>query len=111
MDRDEFAALLGANGEACTMACSALSAGADFTAPRGNAAAVSLARTCRIRMRTTAARGIATVGLVEAVSALDAAGTARVAIGDIGGPSDKWYFLVFVDRDSGRLLACTGVER
>jgi hypothetical protein len=93
------------------MARNALAAGADFTAPRGGVAAFGLAGDYRVRMNTTAAKGIATVGLTEAVSALDAAGAARVAIGDIGGPSDRWHFIVFVNHDSGRLLACTGVER
>lgn len=93
------------------MARDALAAGADFFSPRGSVPATHLVGTYRVRMKSTAAKSTATVGLAEAVSALDAAGTARVAIGDIGGPSDSWHFVVFISQDSGRFLACTGVER
>lgn len=93
------------------MARAALAAGATHTNPRGSIPATHLVGAYRVRMMSTAAKGIATVGLAEAVSALDAAGTASVAIGDIGGPSDGWLFIVFVDLDSGSLLACTGVAR
>jgi hypothetical protein len=62
-------------------------------------------------MRITAAKNIATVGLAEAVSALEAAGSSPVAIGTIDGHSVGWNFIVFVDDDSGQLLACTGVKR
>jgi len=61
--------------------------------------------------RGTPSNAIATVGLAETVSALDAAGTAYVHVGDIGGRLDVWHFIVFVEHDSGRLLTCTGVER
>ena len=93
------------------MARAALAAGAAHTSPRRSVPATHLVAAYRVRMRSTAAKGIAAVGLAEAVSALDAAGAASVAIGDIGGPSDRWHFTVFIDLDSGSLLACTGVER
>ncbi len=56
-------------------------------------------------------QGIATVGFTEAVHALRAAGTSRVAIGGIGGRLYGWYFVVFTHHDSGSLLACAGVEQ
>ena len=111
MDRTELAALLGADDAACTMARSALVAGADFSAPRGEANAARLAGTYRTRMRISDAKNVATVGLAKAVGALDAAGSSRVAIGIVEGRSVGWNFVVFVDYSSGRLLACTGVKR
>lgn len=111
VDRSDFAALLNADDEACARARGALAAGADFISPRGDVPATHLVGTYRVRLRSTAARAIPTVGLAKAVGALDAAGNAHVSIGEIGGRADPWHFIVFVDHDSGRLLACTGVER
>ena len=110
MDRDELAALLDADEEACAMARSALAAGADLYGPYGGVPATSLAGTYRGRMKTSAEKGIPTVGLAEAVSTLEAAGASIVATGWIGGPSDTWNFVVFIDNESGRLLACTAVK-
>lgn len=111
MDRSELASLLSADDEACSMARRALAAGAEFDSPRGCVSAAELADTYRARNQITAEQGIATVGLAEAVTALRAAGTSRVAIGGIGGQSYGWYFVIFTHHDSGGLLACTGVAQ
>jgi hypothetical protein len=88
VDELELAELLGNENEACAMARGALASGAGYISHRGSVPATHLVGTYRARMKSTAAKAIATVGLADAVNALDAAGTTRVAIGDIGGPSD-----------------------
>jgi hypothetical protein len=111
VDRSELAALLSADDTACAMARDALAAGVDFTSPRGTVSAVELMRTYQVRMKLTSARGIATIGMAAAVSALDAAGTSRIAIGSIGSRQHSgWQFVIFVDHDSGHLVSCIGVE-
>jgi hypothetical protein len=110
VDRSELAALLN-NNMACVMARDALASGADFRTPQGAVSAVELMRTYRVRLKLTAAKTIATVGMAEAVRILDAAGTVRIAIGGIDGPPGGWHFVIFIDCDSGRLLACAAVER
>ena len=111
VDRGELVALLGVDRGVCALARKALDDGADFRRFSGSASALELTDTYSTRVQTTADQGIATVGLTEAVDVLRTAGSSRVAIVGIGGLTYGWYFVVFIDHESGRLLACTGVEQ
>ncbi len=94
------------------MARAALDSGAEYRFHSPGALAQGLAADYWARQQTTAEQGIRTIGLPNVVRELGAMPEgSRTSIAAIGGQSQGWLFVAFVDDESGRLVACAGVEQ
>jgi hypothetical protein len=94
------------------MARAVLAAGAEFRFQSPGPLAQGLAADYWARQQTTAEQGIRTVGLPGVVWALSTMPQgARTSIAAIDEHSRGWHFVAFVDDESGRLIACAGVEQ
>lgn len=110
MKREPLERLLGCGDETSLAALSALRAGASYVVWDGTTSAKSLAAIYARRLRHTLRRGIETSGLARAVQRLDLYGQ-PVRLGQITAADRPWIFMLFLDEEGSRLVACTGVRQ
>ncbi|WP_055565975.1 hypothetical protein [Streptomyces atriruber] len=110
MKREQLERLLADGDETSSAALAALRAGASHVVWEGTTSAESLARVYGRRLRHTLRRGIETSGLAQAVRRLDLH-SRPVRLGQIRAADGSWVFMLFLDEDGSKLVACTGVRR
>lgn len=110
MKRERLERLLADGDETSSAALAALRAGASHVVWEGTTSAESLAAIYGRRLRHTLRRGIETSGLTQAVQRLDLH-SRPVRLGQIRAADGSWVFMLFLDEDGSKLVACTGVRR
>ncbi|RDG35566.1 hypothetical protein [Streptomyces corynorhini] len=110
MEREQLERLLGGGDDTSSAALAALRAGAPYVVWDGTTSPKSLATVYRRRLRHTVRKDIETSGLAWAVQRLDLYGR-PVRLGQIKTADGVWIFMVFLDADGSRLVACTGVRQ
>ncbi|OLZ65920.1 hypothetical protein AV521_29485 [Streptomyces sp. IMTB 2501] len=110
MERELLERLLVGNDEASVAALAALRCGGSHVVWDGTAPAEPLALTYGRRLRRMRRRGIETMNLERAVELLGRH-QQPVRLGQIGAADGSWTFMLFLNEDGSRLIACTGVRR
>ncbi|MBF9128160.1 hypothetical protein I0C86_04005 [Plantactinospora sp. S1510] len=113
MERDTLIILLGAEAGDVYVACrDALRAGCDFKIFDGTVPVRNLITIYGRRERHTRARGIRTLGFVQAVDRLASAeGPGEALLGQVGGAGTVWFFQLFLTPDGSRVVACVAVHQ
>jgi hypothetical protein len=110
--RDDLAVLLQrGGGDARGAAREALLSGGAFTVWDGEVPASRLAGIYDGRRRRTEHKGIATIGLGEAIARLEGRVPGAVRLGKVVSASRDWVFVLFLSVDASEVIACTGVRQ
>ncbi|MDG4835230.1 hypothetical protein O7631_01705 [Micromonospora sp. WMMD967] len=111
MKRDTLIALLDAtDGDVYESCRDALRAGYAFKVFDGAVPIGALVTMYRRRERHTRARGIRTLGFVQALDRLvSAEDLGELLIGQVGGAGTVWFYQLFLAPDGSRVVACFAI--
>jgi hypothetical protein len=110
VEREQLEQLLRGGDDTSSAALAALRVGASYVVWDGTTSPKSLATIYGRRLRHSLRAGTETPGLAQAVQRLDLYDR-PIRLCRIRAADGCWIFLLFLDEDVSRLVACTGIRQ